>query len=82
MTTPSDDEIRAARIALDLPVDVALFESEIRALYRAAHAAGLRAGMERAADVIGSLVLEHPGRADLTAIQCEDAIRSAAKGDM
>lgn len=43
MTTPSDDEIRAARIALDLPVDVALFESEIRALYRAAYSAGMEA---------------------------------------
>lgn len=36
----------------------------------------IQAEREACAKVCNSLVLEHPGRADLTAIQCANAIRA------
>lgn len=38
-----------------------------------------RAGLEKAAEICGQIVLDHPGRADLTAMQLERAIRAHAQ---
>lgn len=86
MTTPTDDEIDD--VTGPLCIELGEGAEFCRAIYRAAHAAGQRAGMERA-EHLCRLREEAYGNhenaankfAAIAAGNCADAIRLAIKGD-
>lgn len=73
--TSMGDEMTDKELALAYASDT----TSVLAGLRAVAAAARREAMEEAAKLVDDLVLDHPGRADLTAIQCAAAIRARAE---